>query len=140
MLPLLSLSPSLSLSLSLSPLPLSLFPAKRTLTSESVSSVGSESLMSYVLTPEMLAGGQRSRSGTIGSLQSQSSTFSDISTTLKHTSTGSSLQYQQYLSPSTVTAGITYMQYPPAYLRHVGPTSLQYKYYLMWEWGGVQML
>ncbi len=68
--------------------------------------MGSESLMSYVLTPEMLNGGQRSRSGTIGSLQSQSSTFSDIGATPKRTSTGSSLQHQQYLSLSAATAGI----------------------------------
>ena len=32
-------------------------------------------------------------------------------------------------------------RFSPAYLRpHVGPTSLQHRYSLMWEWGGVQML
>ena len=93
-------TPSLLLSFS--------FPATRTLTSESVSSIGGESVMSYVLTQEMLAGGQRSRSGTIGSLQSQSSTFSDTSATPKRTSTGSSLQYPKYLSPSTATTSMGY--------------------------------
>ena len=77
--------------------------------SESVcSSVGSESLISYVLTAEMLAGGQRSRSGTNDSLRSQSSTFSDFTAVSRLGSTSSDVhhQQQQNLSPNTAK-GIT---------------------------------
>ena len=100
---------SLSLSLSLSFMFVNYFAATRTLTNESVNSVGNESLISYVLTPEMLAGGHRSRSGTVVSIQSQSSTFSNASTAQNRMSTGSNLLHQHYPSPSAAPAAGTCM-------------------------------